>query len=379
MSLNTKPLRISCLGDIHLGHKRNNTAFIIDNLNRHFSNDTHLSKIDIVFIEGDVFDDLLSFPSEDAGLIDIWISRLLRLCSKHNVIVRVLEGTPSHDRQQSDRFRIINEIHSTDIPLSADMKYIKTLCIEHIDKYNIDVLYVPDEWNHETNDTLNDVKELMTGLNLSFVDFAVVHGCFDYQMGDVIKSNLKHNSDEYLSLVKGLIFVGHIHQCSSHSRIHAAGSFDRLAHGEEESKGFLTAIVNPDYSYEMTFVDNYTARKFITIKCPYEDTELNLKRIDKKTRGLPPGSYIRIESKHTNAIVHNLDTLKRRWPLYHWSILLKDKDTGTSIDVFSEIIDYVPMILNKETLTPMVVSRIQKLNVRPDILDRCLLHLEELT
>ena len=318
-------------------------------------------------------------PSEDAGLIDIWISKFLRLCNRYNIIVRVLEGTPSHDRQQSDRFRIINDIHyANDNKTAVDLLYIKTLSIEHIDKYNIDVLYVPDEWNHETSDTLIEVKELLASKNIKQVDYAVMHGGFDYQMGSVIKNNIKHDSKEYLDLVKGLIFIGHIHQHSNCDRIYAGGSFDRLAHGEEETKGFLTATVNKDYSHEIVFVENTTARKFITVKCPYEDAELNLKRIDKHVKKLPSESFVRIETNKANAIVNNIDTLKRKWPFFHWSVLAKDKDIKDDTDIFSEDIIYTPMVIDKETIIPLVIDRISKLNINPDILDRSSMHLKEL-
>ncbi len=378
MNSNFKPLRISSISDVHLGNKRNETKFILDNLDRHFSNDEHLSKVDMIIIGGDFFDDLLTYPSVDSGLIDVWISKFLNKCFKYDILVRILEGTPSHDRQQSVRFKIINSVHCEVSKTNVDLEYVKVLSIEHIEKFDIDILYIPDEWNHDTADTLIEVKDLLKSKNIEKVDFAFVHGCFDYQMGSVIKDNIKHNSQEYLSIVKGLIFVGHIHQNSQLDRIHSNGSFDRLAHGEEENKGFLYAIINPDYSYEMTFIENYTARKFITIKCPYEDTELNLKRIDKRVKGLLSESFIRIESKYNNPIINNLDVIKKRWPLFHWSVLPKDKDNDQEINVFSQDTIYSPIVIDKDTITELVINRIDKLNVSADVMNRCLLHMRDL-
>lgn len=378
MNSNSKPLRISSISDIHCGNKRNDTRFILENLNKHFSNDEHLSKVDMIIIGGDFFDDLLTYPSIDSGLIDIWISKFLKKCHHYNILVRILEGTPSHDRQQSERFRIINSVHCEVSNSNVDLEYVKILSIEHIDRFDIDVLYVPDEWNHDTADTLIEVKDLLKSKNIYKVDFAFVHGCFDYQLANIIKDNIKHNSNEYLAIVKGLIFVGHIHQNSKLDRIHANGSFDRLAHGEEEIKGFLYAIINPDYSYQITFIENYTARTFITIKCPYEDTEQNLKRIDKRVKSLRSGSFIRIESKYNNPIISNLDIVKRRWPLFNWSILPKDKDTNEEVNVFSQDIIYTPIVINKDTIVSLVIDRVGKLNVSPDIMDRCLLHMKDL-
>jgi len=379
MNLNSKPLRISVISDVHVGSKRNETKYILENLYNCFSNDLHLSNLDIVFIAGDFFDDLLTYPSVDAGLIDMWISRFLKKCNKYNIVVRVLEGTPSHDRQQSVRFDVIANIHCNVSHSYVDIAYIKTLSVEYIEKFDINVLYVPDEWNHETSVTLTEVKELLQSKDIDKVDIAIMHGLFDYQMDGMIKDNIKHNSKEYLELVKGLIFIGHIHKHSSLDRIYAGGSFDRLAHGEEESKGYLDATLNPDYSYTVSFIENTNARKFLTINCPYEDVEINLKRIDKKVKLLNTGSYVRITSKQGNAITSSLDTVRKRWPLLNWSMLIKDKDEKEdTVNVIDESI-YTPMIISKDTIIPLVTDRINKMNIDSNVLDRCMLHLKELT
>jgi UDP-2,3-diacylglucosamine pyrophosphatase LpxH len=378
MNLNGRPLRISTISDIHLAHRRNTTEFIIDNLNKYFSCDEHLSKVDMVVFVGDVFDDLISLSSEEVSHIDSWIARFLRMCFQYNVLVRVLEGTPSHDRLQSDRFRIINEIHRLNSDSGIDLQYVKTLSIEHIDRFDIDCLYVPDEWNHDTADTLIEVKELLKAKGLTQVDFSFVHGQFGYQMGSIIKDNIKHNEEEYLAITKYLIFVGHIHIASNYQRIYSQGSFDRLAMGEEGPKGYLSAIVNSDGTYEMTFVENVTAKKFITVLCPYDDMELNLKKLDKAVKKLPPESFVRVESNAYNPIINSIDTLKRRWPLLHWSMLPKDKEEESDINELSNDTVYLPVIIDNTTLVPLVLDRITKLNVSADTLDRCTLHLKEM-
>ena len=91
-------LRVGVASDIHLGHARNKAEFIIANLNHCFSNDAYFSTVDLVVLAGDVFDNGMPLSSEDVSHIDMWVAKLLRLCHKHKVMLRVLEGTPSHDR-----------------------------------------------------------------------------------------------------------------------------------------------------------------------------------------------------------------------------------------------------------------------------------------
>jgi predicted MPP superfamily phosphohydrolase len=377
MTLNGKVLRVSTISDIHLGHKRNTSEFIIANLDKYFSNEEHLSIVDLVVIVGDFFDDLLSLASEDVGIIDSWIARFLRLCYKFNVVVRVLEGTPSHDRGQSERFVIINEIQYLSGGRHLDLKYIKTLSIEHIEKFDINVLYVPDEWSHTTDETLVEVKELLLSKSIEQVDFAFMHGAFEYQLPAVVKDTIKHSSKEYLQIVKYLIFIGHVHQHSSYEKIHSQGSFDRLAQGENEAKGFLSAIVNPDTSYEMKFIENVTARKFITVVCKQDDTETNLRKIDKAVKKLPNGSFVRVEAEYTNSILTSLDLIKRRWPLLVWSSLAKKDTSEKEMSVFTQEDTYIPVKIDKDTLLPLVLARLLKLNINPAILDKCKMHLKE--
>ena len=83
-------LNILSLSDIHLGHKRTHTEYIVNNLNKYISNDETLSNIDLLFLVGDVFDTQLNLSSPDVSIIDYWVAKLLRLCNKHKVCVRVL-------------------------------------------------------------------------------------------------------------------------------------------------------------------------------------------------------------------------------------------------------------------------------------------------
>jgi hypothetical protein len=190
MSLVLNELRIASVSDIHLLHRNNKTPFIVSNLDKYLTNDEMLSKVDLLLFAGDVFDGPVAFSSEDIGVINIWIAKMLHKCKRHNVCVRVLEGTPSHDMNQSKIFTNINEILFKKESDRVDLKYVKTLSIEYIERFGINVLYVPDEWNHDTHDTLLEVKDLLKKNSLSQVDFAVMHGQFEYQLADVVKALL---------------------------------------------------------------------------------------------------------------------------------------------------------------------------------------------
>ena len=81
---------------------------------------------------------------------------------------------------------------------------------------------------------------------LTKVDYAVMHGQFDYQLPKHITGMPRHDSQKYLDIVKHYIFIGHIHTHSVYDRIIAQGSFDRLTHGQEEPKGYVVSIVDDE-------------------------------------------------------------------------------------------------------------------------------------
>jgi DNA repair exonuclease SbcCD nuclease subunit len=367
MKLNTTDeFRLAVLSDIHLGSKRNKTEDIIYNLKRAFPDTQETAELDMVVFCGDIFDRLLEYPDEDVTHINIWIFEFLHLCSKNNIVVRILEGTPSHDRFQSEIFNTIKHISSLDV----DLKYFKALDIEYIARFDKTFLYVPDEWEVTTDKTLEDVKSLMKAKNLTQVDFALMHGNFDYQLGAHIKKIPRHNSDEYLKLVKYYIFIGHIHIFSSKDRIIAQGSFDRLAHGEEGPKGHVRAVITHDDEKEFFFCENKLARIYKTFKCYKYTLEETLDYLRKKVSKLPSKSCVRVEADRDHPIFSNMNQLVAMYPTIVWLKLLKSNDVEDEIINTDEVEEYTQITINKDNIVSLLMSRITNLGVDPIIISK---------
>lgn len=374
-----KPLRLSVTSDIHLGHRRNEAAFIIKNLNAHITNDAHLSQIDLLVLAGDIFDDLLPLNSDDVPHIKAWIAHTLRLCHKYGVTVRVLEGTPSHDRAQSMLFPAINEIHEHNAAMGVDLKWVRELCVERIEKFGVDILYIPDEWSHSTPETLAQAQAALEAAGLEQVDIAIMHGQFRYQMPMQVKDDACHNEAAYMAMVRYLIFIGHIHIHSRYEKIVAQGSFDRISHGEEGPKGFVTATLHPDGASEVTFVENTGARRFVTVNCYHAEVEENLKLIDREVENLPAASFVRVKSGYGNAILTNMDALRSRWPLLVWTPPKTDQADGSNDMMVVETSDiYVPIRIDRHNLKDLVLPRLSKLSLDDEILRRCVANLTEM-
>ena len=305
------------MSDVHLGHRTTDTVSIVQNLTDTLL-EANLDDADLIIIAGDLFDRLLHLSFIDLPVIYRWLTWLLRICKKYDILLRVLEGTPSHDNKQATLMSDIN--NESDI--GCDFKYIDTLMIEHISRFDITVLYIPDEYHPECSQTLHEVRELMANKMLSQVDFAVMHGQFDYQVPFNLLSRIPHHSSEaYLELVRYLIFIGHVHTHSQLDRIFAAGSFDRLRHGEEEDKGLIKVTVYNTGAFDATFIVNKRSKIYKTIDVTDLDLTSSLERITNIADKVPNNSFLRIKAQSGESITNSLKELKVLYPDMVWTLV----------------------------------------------------------
>lgn len=368
-----KPLNIAVASDIHLGHSNNLAIDIVKNLRKAFPDNAATAALDIIFLAGDVFDNLLNAPDEDLIDIDFWIAYMLNLCKKHDILLRVLDGTKSHDWYQSERFMTINQLANID----ANIKYVKELSIEYIERHDIHVLYVPDEINPTTEKTLSQVYELLEAKGLSQVDYAIMHGQFSYQLPAFIKAS-KHDEMAYLKLVKHLIFIGHVHTFSRFDRIIAQGSFDRLSHGQEEAKGHVRAVVRGVNDYDIVFIENEGAKRFVTVHCLGMTIDETIKEVDSIVTDLPAGSFVRIKVNNDNPILESLDVLIRRHPLFVWGKLVEETDKQGNAIVGQEEIIFKPITITRDNIEELLMERIAHKSATAEVFNAAELILKEL-
>ncbi len=356
--------RILVISDIHLGHKNTSSEFIVKNLYHELNKYKGIEDLDVIFIAGDIFDRLLTLPSDDISHITIWAFSLLKLCSRHKIKLRILEGTPSHDWTQSELFVTLVKANEIDI----DFEYVSVLSIEKIKDLNLTVLYIPDEWTSSTDTTLKQVKNLMQAEGLEKVDIAIMHGMFDYQVPQNKNEDVKHSSTEYLSLVNYYIFIGHVHKFSFYDRIIAQGSFDRLTHGEEEEKGFVVATLSPAGN-RYDFVINKNAKVYKTLEIKTDNREKELNKLRKALDKLPRESAVRFKIRSDNPLVNVLEEFKKEYIFLTFSRLFTDKDevvqkTLNDITVESYTITSITM----ENIESLVKDRLDGRYEQPDVI-----------
>lgn len=342
------------LSDIHLGHSINKAEYIVKNLKEYFIEYNKLFKdLDMIILAGDVFDKLLVTSSKDFILANEWLTELLLYCKSNNIILRILEGTPSHDWKQA---KVITSIISK-LNIDLDYKYIDTLYIENNIKLGISILYIPDEYKHDANDTYKEVLSLLKKHNLSKVDIAIIHGQFHYQL-PMVKLINSHTESNYLNIVKYYISVGHIHIPSIYERILAQGSFDRLAHNEEENKGGMLITLYKDKEPEFLFLKNKHSMIFKTYRFKDESIDKILHTLDKELKKYPIKSNIRIITSNDDMLNKSHKELKERYPYYNIKVE-RDKKENTTYRLVSKEIKIDSFNIDKDNVKELMLKELK--------------------
>ncbi len=314
--------------DDHLGHQNTPTSHIIKSFKKHILNDKN-KDLDVLFIAGDLLDRLIDLKSIASHEIIAFFHYLLDYCCENNILLRVLEGTPSHDWEQSQHLVTLNQARTR----RADLVYHKQLEIEYIERIQKYVLYIPDEWENSHDVLEKQIQAKLYQLNIKQVDIAMLHGQFAYQFAGRPYKGFHFKETYFLSLVRGYIHIGHYHVYSQFDRIIANGSLERLAHGEEGPKGFV--IVNNDIA---TFIENPDAFIYKTLNITANYT---VEKLDKRIYSYPKGSHIRLRVKSDHPFNTTYKELKLRYLDYHLKKDIKDdtseSDTGTYITTDNQL------------------------------------------
>ena len=249
-------LTLLAISDIHFGCPRIDPYRLEDKLKKYLFPNIPNSKI--LFICGDFFDNVITLNSRAAFVAVHLIHELREYCRQVGCDLRVLRGTYTHDRDQPRHF--VNGIDPSD----DSVKVFDSISLEHHEKTGLNILYIPD--NHGSDDIYEDIRKVLQTHNLESADILIHHGYFKHMLpAALLEKGLPHGclEEEKISkYVKGCVLNGHVHISSVYKNVISVGSFDRLAHGEEEPKGLYRIFIeNGVYKFE--FVENMDATKFL--------------------------------------------------------------------------------------------------------------------
>lgn len=372
-----RSFNLACFSDLHLGHRRNDTHVMIDALDESILKSGLLKRIKLLLLAGDVFDRLLELNHPAIHEVDRWIWRLFKACDKNGVVLRVLEGTPSHDRHQSQRFTTIHEVSGS----GCDFRYVDQIEIEHIDKLDINVLYIPDEISPAgTHVTRSVVESLLESRGLDQVDVCCMHGFFKYQLPYDVKETTYHDEEFYQSITKYWILIGHVHNHTRRGKIVAQGSHDRLSHGEEEPKGFVEASVGLPEGDTCYFIENKKAHTYKTIQCYQMEVGLAFELIEERLKSVGDFARIRIEAEPQHPIFTNMVELQKKYPTLNFTSHPKAIGEGSPLSEAAkppEIVKWHSVEITKDNIVEMVSNRLSLRDIGPLAAARALQHLRE--
>lgn len=338
--------------DIHLHHPRTPTRLIIENLDRDIIRNPEARLLDIIWIPGDLLDRLLTVPDIDNHLITMFLGRLLRFCKKHDIALRILEGTGSHDYSQSAIIVTINEAMGID----ADLRYYNKLSYDTEERFGISVLYVPDELNADATVTWKQTQKLLSDFGATHVDYAIMHGMFEFQLPAHVNDLSAHLSSRFESIVRKHVVIGHHHTHRIEGKIIVPGSFDRLAHNEEMAKG---SIWCKDYGNrtEVKFLENVGAKIYKSIHIGGLSIDEAIARVDAVVEGKPPGSAFLVKGSSEDPASKAGDLFKSRHDKYVWSFSFEREDK-TSQRIEEMEVSYTPVRIDKDNLPSLTMERL---------------------
>lgn len=351
-----KKIRMLWSSDHHTLHEGTPTVHILSNLGEFFYKYNSLAETDIVVFGGDFFHKLVDASNSSMRLCEYWINKFLIRCAENNVVVRVLEGTSSHDWEQPEIFQILS-------PDNLDLKWVKELSIERIEKLDMTVLYVPDNMGGKKPEVIwDEVIDLLTKHNLEKVDFIFFHGSFKYQLDERFS---KHSHDEKLwsTIVNYYIFAGHIHKPSECGPIRCSGSFDRTGHSEEHPKGgYIVDYFPDDKKCTATFYENKKALPYITLRITPETTteELNDKLGFLMDKRYPKASHFWIRGGNPLVVNPIIQFFKQQYPQYDFKKEnIVTHEAVIDDELYTEDL-YSGITLTKDNIIPSLMGYLNK-------------------
>jgi len=261
------------ISDLHFGKSRIDPIRLRETLLEEIAKE--IEDVQIIFFCGDMFNQMLFLDHPAAYQAILFITGVLHLAKQHNVIVRFLRGTYTHDREQQRiidglgiqgvNYRVINEI------------YVETISDwNNNDTGKLKILYLPDSLPYRNIIQIyNKIKELYTLVGWDKCDLIIGHGAFSHCFPEHIKlPPCVYTVNDINQFVSGYVVMGHIHTPSKKENVIYVGSFERMSHGEEEKKGYLIGYKDQDH-WKFKFKENKQATLFITMY-PKEHTKENL-------------------------------------------------------------------------------------------------------
>lgn len=210
-----------------------------------------LPKIDIISIDGDLFDHKVMSNSDTALYASKFIADLVHICKNKNATLVILAGTYSHD---FDQLKLFYHYMDNSQNYGVDVRVITNIQFEYIKGAKI--LMVPE---------LNGVDEevYQRFFNQSgWYDEAFIHGTFEGSVyGNLTSGSSRLLTADDFKYCTGVAISGHVHKAGCFQGFYYyCGCPYRWKFGEEEEKGYI--ILAHDLDTRIHYVDFRPIKSF---------------------------------------------------------------------------------------------------------------------
>ena len=239
------------IADLHFGTIPPKVEYEI--LHEQFINKIYMMpKLDIIAVNGDLFDHKLLSNSDAVLYASLFIDELCNVARRYNATLILIDGTPSHECGQLKLFYHYLNDPSLDIRIVSTLQYIYT--------HGAKILCIPE---------LHGVDEniYQQYLYQDFCDQAIGHMTFNGAVyGNNVGTGRLFCIEDFLRC-SGPIISGHVHKPGCFDKhFYYCGSPMRYKFGEEEPKGFLIVLVDLDNQSYYTNFEEITSFRYDTIE-----------------------------------------------------------------------------------------------------------------
>lgn len=208
-----------------------------------------MPKLDLICVNGDIFDHRIQLSSEGTLYASMFIARLVEIAKSHNATLIILQGTLSHDANQLKIYYHYMQRTDVDVRIVTNIRFemvknARILCIPEL--YGI-----PEEY----------YQEYLFGSG--FYDLCIMHGTIHGAVyGDNVGNGRLFRIEDFFNCA-GPIISGHIHKPAVfNNHFYYCGSPYRWRFDDDHFKGFILMSYNLDsrmyyLDYEEIISDTY--------------------------------------------------------------------------------------------------------------------------
>lgn len=208
--------------------------------------------LDIICINGDLFDHKVTTSSDATLYASMFVSRLVDIAKMKNATLIILQGTISHDANQLKIY--YHYMQRSDV----DVRIVTTVQFQYVK--NTKILCIPELYGFPE-------EEYQKYLFYSGpYDFAIMHGTIKGAVyGDNVGQGRLFTIDDFINC-RGPIISGHVHKPGVFSdHFYYCGSPYRWRFDDDHFKGFILMMMNLDTREYITDYEEITSFVYRTI------------------------------------------------------------------------------------------------------------------